>query len=132
MRQDSRPCQPFKTDEPVFQNREGLRTQAPLLRAVSRQDVEHPVVAFMAGDFEQRSDGPSHRHFDSPGPDEHRGVLNRGLVRQRVRIGDREAFDDAKALIAQPVEVPDAETALMIELQVRRFDDERGPVPSSA
>ena len=89
-----------------------------------REDVEHAVVALVAGDLEQRALGSVHRDLDRPRLHEHRRILDRRLIRQRVRVGAREAFDDAQVLVAQAVEISDAEAALLVELQIASLDDE--------
>ena len=103
-----------------------------LFGAMAGKDVGHPVIAFVARHLVERGVRAIHRQLHRPRFREHGRILNRRLVGDGVGIGAREALDDAQVLVTEPVEIADAEAALVVELQVAGFDDERAAFPAAA
>jgi hypothetical protein len=99
---------------------------------MSRENEAHPVVAFVAGDLEQRTLRLGHRLLDRPAPGKDTWILNRRSIGQGVGVGAGETLDDSQILIAQSAQESDTEAALVVELEVLRFDDERVAVPAAA
>src|SRR5262245_53203053 len=81
----------FQKAEAVFPKWKISGTCATLLRAVAGKDVEHPVVALMAGHLEERSSCSGQREFNRPRPDKYRWVLDGRPVGHGVGVGHREA-----------------------------------------
>src|SRR5262249_38711938 len=70
--------------------------------------------------------------LNSPWPRVHRRVRNSRLVHDGVWIGSSETLHHSQILIAQTTEISDAETALIIELEIYVFDYERILLPPAA
>jgi hypothetical protein len=53
----------------------------------------------VAGELVYRLIDPMQMQYGGPGPRPHRRIVNRELVRQRVGVNRREAFDDVQVLV---------------------------------
>src|SRR6185503_19663746 len=98
---------------------------SPLFGTLPRQDVREPQVAFVTRDLVDRAFAGTQGDLNGPRAREDGRIRNRGLIHDRVGSGACEPLDDDEILVAQSVQVADAEAALLVEVEVARLDDER-------
>src|SRR5438552_17707687 len=73
-----------------------------LLGARAGEDVEHAVVALVAGVFVDAVGGLPHREFHGPRTRPRVRIVDRELVEQRIPIHPAEALDESKLLACAP------------------------------
>src|SRR5262249_11945593 len=95
----------------------------PLVGSRARENAEHTVVPLVASVLEDRAGMARHGNLYGPGAAVHGRIRDGCSIEDRVRIGSGEALGDAQVLIGHSGQVSDTKSALVVELEVRRFDD---------